>query len=142
MSKKTFFIICSFLLVLPIMVQAGPEHDHGQKNVEKIDGKVTTLEGVLVCKNCSLKKDFGARSECKIRGCQHALKTTDGKFVEFLDNKYSQGLKDTKYAGKQIKVTGTFFANANTMDVQTITVEGKTVSWCDNCASMDGCSAK
>ncbi len=28
----------------------------------------------------------------------------------------------------------------NTMDVQSITADGKKVSWCDKCKSMDGCA--
>ena len=142
MSKKTFIAICSVILLVPIMVLAGPGHGHGNKDMSKMSGEVTTLEGTLVCKNCSLKKEFGARSECKLNGCQSALKTTNGHFVDFLDNKYAKDLHGEKYAGKQLKVTGTFFASANTMDVQSFSVDGKTKSWCDHCTSMDACSTK
>lgn len=142
MTKKVFIVICSVLLLLPVMVLAGAEQNHGNQDIDKMNGKTTTLEGTLVCKNCSLKKEFGARSECKINGCQQALKTSDGRFIDFLDNKYAQDLKGKKYSGKKIKVTGTLFAHANTMDVQSITTSGKTVSWCNHCSAMDGCAAK
>ena len=142
MSKKSFLVVCSILLLIPILAFAGDGHNHAQKNIENMNGKITTIEGTLVCKNCSLKKEFGARSECKLNGCSHALKTVDGRFIDFLDNKYAKDLKGDKYAGKQIKVTGTLFAHANTMDVQTISHGGKIVSWCDNCTSMDGCATK
>ncbi len=141
MTKK-LLVVCSILLLIPIMAFAGDGHDHAKKNVENMSGQVTTVEGTLVCKSCSLKKEFGARAECKLNGCAHALKTADGRFIDFLDNKYAKDLKGDKYAGKKIKITGTLFAKAHTMDVQKISLDGKVVSWCDNCATMDGCSAK
>ncbi len=141
MSKKAFIAVCSILLLVPMMVLAGAEHEHAAADVSKMSGEATTLEGVLVCKNCSLKKEFGARSECKLNGCQTSLKTTSGKFVDFLDNKYAADLFGSKYAGKKIQVTGTFFANANTIDVQSYSIDGKSKSWCKQCTAMDGCSA-
>jgi len=142
MSKRTILVVCSFILLIPIMALAGDGHNHDTKNIEAINGEKATIEGTLVCKSCSLKKDFGARSDCKANGCSQALKTSDGRFIDFLDNKYAQDLKGNKYAGKQIKVSGTLYAHANIIDVQTISIKGKVISWCDNCAVMDGCASK
>lgn len=140
MPKKTFILICSILLVTPIIALAGDNHNHAQQDISNINGEIITVEGTLVCKSCSLKKEFGARAACKDNGCQIALQTADGHFVDFLDNKYAQDLKGQKYAGSQIKVTGTYFANAHTIDVQSFTVDGKTKSWCNKCQAMDGCA--
>lgn len=142
MSKKAFLVVCSLMLLVPLMVLAGPEHDHSKADMTKMHGEMKTIEGTLVCKSCTLKKEAGARSDCKTNGCQSSLMTADGEFIDFLDNKYAKELNGHDLAGKEIKVTGTFFASAHTIDVESYTVDGKTKSWCDHCSAMDGCAMK
>lgn len=101
-----------------------------------------TLDGKLVCMGCDLKKTQGANAACSKYGHKHALKTSDGKYVSLMENKYSNDLMDgEKYAGKNISVSGTYYADANTVDVKSFKVDGKKMSWCDHCKSMDACMA-
>lgn len=101
-----------------------------------------TLQGQLVCLGCSLKAD-GAKAACSEFGHSHSLKTADGQYVSFLHNQFSKGLvAGEKAHNKQVEVTGTYFANANMLDVKSYTVDGgKTQSWCDGCKGMDACKA-
>ena len=101
-----------------------------------------TFEGKLVCIGCDLKKAEGARAECSAYGHKHTLKTSDGRYINLLENKYSADLmSNEKYAGKDIKVQGVYYASANQLDVQSFTVGDNTMSWCGNCKGMDGCMA-
>ncbi len=135
MIRKTISVLAIMFLIAGISVIAG---------VDKADhSKHANFEGTLVCMGCDLSKTEGARSECKVYGHDHALKTADGKYVIFLENKYSADLiSGEKYHNKKVKVHGIYFANANQLDIETFEVEGKKKSWCGGCSSMDGCSAK
>jgi hypothetical protein len=102
-----------------------------------------TLTGSLTCSNCSLKAD-GANAACSEHGCLTALKTADGRYITLMQNKFSQNLlANREYKNKPIEISGTFFANANVLDVKSYSVDGGTeVSWCGHCKGMDGCAAK
>lgn len=102
-----------------------------------------TLKGQLVCSTCSLKS-LGAHSDCSEFGCTHALKTSDGRMVTLMPNQYSKPLFSSKeLSNKSVEITGTYFANANMLDVQSYSVDGgKTTSWCDHCKTMDDCKTK
>jgi len=101
------------------------------------------FDGQLVCLGCDLKGNQGARAECSVYGHDHALKTEDGKFINFLENKYSADLMaGEKYHNQQIKVHGIYFADANLIDVEWFEVDNKTKSWCDHCKQMDSCNSK
>ncbi|KAA3632951.1 MAG: hypothetical protein DWP97_10090 [Calditrichaeota bacterium] len=149
--KKGLLLVAAMLFIIPLTVDAGcgscgsekPGHTHEEGHShDAMKANVKTIEGTLVCLGCSLKAD-GAKSECKVNGCSHAVKTADGKYINLLNNKYSKGLiKGGDMHNKPIKITGTYFANAQTLDVQSFTFDGKTKSWCDHCSAMDGCMAK
>ena len=101
-----------------------------------------TLKGELACTSCSLKAK-GAQSACSEFGCSHALKTSDGRFINLMQNKFSKNLLgDKKNHNRPVEITGTFFANANMLDIQTYVIDGgKKMSWCDHCKGMDACMA-
>ena len=76
----------------------------GEKKAE-MKAENATFEGKLVCLGCDLKKAEGARAECSVYEHKHTLKTSDGKYVNLLENKYSADLlKGEKYSGKDIKM--------------------------------------
>lgn len=135
MIRKTAIVMFLFLFVAASSGMAGDDkkHRHGTKaNSPK------TFEGTLVCLGCSLGKEEGAHSECKVFGHDHALKIGDGKYISFLPNKFSKDLiSGEKYHNAQVSVTGTFFAKANTLDVESFKVEGKAKTWCTECSAMD-----
>ncbi len=133
MYKKTALLIVLVFLFSVIPVTAGDKTS---------SGKQAEFEGTLVCLGCSLKSDDGARAACSTFGHKHALKTAEGKYVNFLENQYSADLMaGKKYHNAEVKVQGVYFANANLLDVETFEVGGKQKGWCGGCKSMDGCSA-
>ena len=108
----------------------------------KAEGKHASFEGKLVCLACTLKNDEGARAECRNFGHTHALKTEDGKFISFLENKHSEDLfKGEKYGGKNISVHGVYYADPNLLDVESYKIDDVTMTWCETHSVMDGCSS-
>lgn len=102
--------------------------------------KEANFEGKLVCMGCDLKKADGASADCSAYGHKHAVKTTDGHYINFLENKHSKDLvHGEKYHNKDVKVNGVFYANANQLEVKSFEVDGKAMSWCDHCKGMDAC---
>lgn len=133
--RNNLVILCLMLLIAAVAIQAG----------ETTKGKAAheTFDGTLVCLGCDLKKAEGARAACSAFGHKHALKTADGKYINLLENQYSKDLlAGEKYHNKKVSIHGIYFANANQLDVETFTVDGKKKGWCDGCKSMDGCMAK
>ena len=134
---KTFAgFMMAALLVLAVTAYAG------DKPVEQ-KTKHATFEGKLVCLGCDLKEAEGARAACSVYGHRHMLKTKDGQYVNFLENKYSKDLiKGEKHRGQSIQVEGTYYPDAHTIDVETFTVDGKKMGWCNHCKAMDSCPFK
>ncbi|MFH1891726.1 MAG: hypothetical protein ABIK83_03485 [Candidatus Zixiibacteriota bacterium] len=98
------------------------------------------FDGKLVCMGCDLKKADGAGAACSAYGHKYAVKTADGRYINFLENKQSEDLvSGEKYHNQDVKVQGVFYANANQLEVKTFEVDGKTMSWCDHCKGMDAC---
>ena len=144
MFKKIMVLTLAAMLLVALPLFAG---DTKEVKVEKATategGQHQTFSGQLVCLGCSLAKADGARAECGAFGHTHALKTEDGRFINFLENKYAVDLlKGEKYHNQQVEVHGVYFANANQLDVETFKVGDKQKGWCDHCKSMDGCGAK
>jgi hypothetical protein len=144
MIQKTVVLMAVLLLIVGSATISYGDQCASRGKSAKLEGKAETVtfEGKLVCVGCDLKKAEGARSECSFNGHRHALKTSDGRYISLLENKYSADLvKGEKYSGKDIEVQGTYYANANQLDVKSYTVNGKEMSWCGHCKKMDGCMA-
>jgi hypothetical protein len=140
MMKKLSLLVLVILSALAVFVMAEEKegHDHGT-----ITEAQKTIEGTLVCTGCSLKKYEGAQSQCSVYGHTHSLRTSDGKYINFLPNKFSDALmKGEKYHNQKVTVTGVYHASANMLDVQSYTVEGNKSTWCDGCKAMDGHASK
>ena len=102
--------------------------------------KQANFEGKLVCMGCDLKRADGASAACSAYGHKHAVKTSVGRYINFLENKQSEDLvSGEKYHNKHVKVQGVFYANANQLEVKTFEVDGKSMNWCDHCKGMDAC---
>jgi len=131
--KTVASLIMAALLVLAITAYAVDDP------VEQKD-KHASFEGKLVCLGCDLKKAEGARAACSIYGHDHVLKTKDSTYISFLENDYSKDLiSGEKYHDKEIQVTGVYHDKANMLDVETFTVDGKKMGWCNHCKAMDHC---
>lgn len=126
-------LVMTVLLAFVIPVYAGD-------NPVEQKGKHASFEGKLVCLGCDLKKTEGARAVCSVYGHKHALKTKDGRYLNFLENDFSKDLiNGKKYHDKKIEITGIYHQTANMLDVETFTVDGKKMGWCDHCKAMDQC---
>jgi len=145
MLRKSFALAAAILMISAVTALACG--DNAQKtgssamiNSEK--PQQVTLKGQLVCSTCSLKAQ-GAHSACSEFGCTQALKTADGRIINLMRNKFSSHLiSDKALHNKPVEIAGMFFANANTLDVQSYSVDGgKKMSWCDHCKTMDACMA-
>ena len=131
--------VLSFMVVL--LASAVVIADSKNKADSKT-GEYKTFSGTLVCQGCDLKKNEGARAACNVYGHKHALKTDDGKYINFLENKFSEDLVNgEKYQNRKIKINGNYYASANMIDIDNFTVDEKMKSWCDHCQAMDGCMA-
>lgn len=137
MIKKVLALATLFaFLAMSTVALAGDDAE--KEKVEKAaHGEYT---GTLVCLGCSLKGE-GANAQCADFGHTHALKTEDGKYLTFLPNKFSSNLlAGEKFHEKAVAVHGVYYANANQLDVQSYTIDGKDYGWCDHCTAMDGCA--
>jgi len=102
----------------------------------------TAIAGQLVCMACELKAGEGARAACGEFGHKYGLKTTDGKFLGFLENRYSKDLiAGEKYKDKDLVIHGHHHIAANLIDVESFDVDGLKISWCSHCRAMDSCNA-
>ncbi len=132
--------ILSFILVAMLVTAAIAQTD---SDATEPKDKHTSFEGKLVCLGCDLKKAEGARAACSVYGHKHVIKTEDGKYISFLENDFSKDLiNGEKYHNKDIRITGVYHDNANMLDVETFTVNGKKMGWCNHCEAMDGCPFK
>ena len=135
MFSKVFGLLLAVVVVIVLPLLMGTS-DTVAKSTE------VTISGKLVCQGCELKKADGARAACSVYGHRHAIKTADGKYINLLENQYSESLlKGEKYHNKDIVVSGRHFIEANLIDVKSYEVDGKKKSWCGHCDVMDGCSA-
>lgn len=150
MIRKSLTLTAAVVLISAMTAMACGKDAGEQTSATQAGAKIAsetpqqvTWKGELVCLGCSLKA-IGAKSACSEFGCSHTLKTADGRYVAFLQNNFSKALLAGKdMHNKPIEITGTFFANANVLDVQSYAVDGgKEISWCDHCKGMDACTAK
>ncbi len=111
MIKKTLFVMILIMAFASISLFAGQAKVSTaiEKGETAVKAKHANFEGTLVCLGCSLKKGEGARAACKANGHTHALKTKDGRYINFLANQYSEDLlKGEKYHNKEMKIHGIF----------------------------------
>lgn len=146
MSKKVLILAVASMFVLAAALSAqnmdkGMKDKAGDKAMMK--GVEKSFTGTLVCEACDLKASMGARSACKVYGHNHAIKIGEGKYVNFLENKYSIDLiKGEKFANKEITVSGIYYPTANILDVEKVAAGDQKLSWCEHHNAMDGCMAK
>lgn len=144
---RKFFALTALLMLMSTvaaMACSGDSQKTGSSAMINSESpQQVTLKGQLVCSTCSLKAQ-GAHSACSEFGCTYAVKTSDGQMVTLMPNQYSKPIFSSKeMSNKPVEITGTYFANANMLDVQSYSVDGgKTMSWCDHCKTMDACKTK
>jgi len=135
MLSKIFGLLFAvvFVIVLPLLAVTTQSSGRPAE---------TVIEGKLVCMACELKAGEGARAACGEYGHEYGLKTAAGKYLGFLENRYSKDLMaGEKYLDKTIVVHGHHHLAANLIDVESFEIDGKKISWCGQCRAMDGCNA-
>jgi len=140
LKKSTLMLVLAVFMAGAVLVVAGTQKPAttGKNKVEN-----ATFKGTLVCLGCELSKAEGAHAACSVYGHRHVLKTADGKYISFLENKFSEELiKGKQYHGKTVEVHGTYYPQANVFDLETFTVDGKQKGWCDMHKQMDSCPFK
>ena len=129
--RNSLFTLVILLIATATLMAAGD-----------IRAKSAEFEGTLICQVCELKQAEGARAACKAYGHRHTLKTDDGRFINFLENKYSTDLiNDAKFHNAKVKVSGNYYTKNNLLDVELFQMDGKKSSWCEGHGTMDGCMA-
>ncbi len=142
MKKSILLLSCLILLVGTISFAEGDNAYSGKVHNKKMSGVERTLKGELVCLGCDLKES-GARSDCTSHGHSIRLKSQNGLYLTILSNQYSTSLlTDAKMLHKPIEITGYHFANAQTLDVISYTIDSTFISWCTLCSKMDNCAQK
>ncbi len=127
--KKVLLFSVAVLLVVTVSALAGSKGEH------------KAFKGTLSCLGCDLKKSEGALSQCKIYGHKHAIRLEDGKYISFLENDKSADLiKGDKWHGQDVEVHGTYYKDANVIDVDSFKFGDKSYGWCEAHGAMDMCS--
>lgn len=140
MFKKVLILATIFAFMATSAVLFAGDDTEAEKTTKVETATPGEYSGTLVCLGCSLKSE-GAKAQCSDFGHTHALKTDDGKYLTFLPNKFSSDLlAGEEFHNKAVAVHGVYYANANQLDVETYSVDGKSYGWCDHCTDMDGCA--
>jgi hypothetical protein len=142
-QKKDFLLSRSAgLFILMLAITIGPFlAGFGQAERNSFHA---TFEGVLVCSASDAGEKGGIDGGCSIYGHRHALRTADGRFINFLENKNSEGLiNGGEYHNKAMRIHGLYYSDTNLLDVDGFEVNDRPARWCSNHNVMDGCiSAK
>ncbi len=76
------------------------------------------FKGTLVFLRCDPTDTDATWAECTTYGHRHALKSSDGSYVNLSDNRNSADLiKGEKYLGKTVKVNGAYSTDSNQVDI-------------------------
>jgi hypothetical protein len=120
---KTLMLLLLFATVAVAQQQAEPK----------------SFTGTWTCLNCDLAgRDGSSRTQCEDLGHRHCLRLNNGKYLFFLDNDHATAL--IKGGGRhevRMSVTGTYFPNAHTIDVQSYVIDGRTTSWNEEHQKME-----
>ena len=102
-------------------------------------GELEKIEGEYICFGCTLKREKGAHAQCKIYGCDHALKLRDGTIWNFLENDKSKELIAGDFGDKKEKIVevvvwGWKFPEAQYIDVDhyKLCLKGEKEKICEN----------
>ena len=87
------------------------------------DSGTVVMEGTLLCRDCQLKKEYGYRAMCPIKGHHGTLQTKDGKIWNILDGDASEDLiHNSKLLGRTVRIRGRCFRRASSIEVDSYEV--------------------
>lgn len=87
------------------------------------DSRSVVMEGLLLCRDCELKKEYGYRAMCPLKGHHGTLQTKDGKIWNILDGDASEELiHNSALLGRTVRIHGRCFRRASSIEVDTYEV--------------------
>jgi hypothetical protein len=87
------------------------------------DSRSVVMEGTLLCRDCELKKEYGYRAMCPLKGHHGTLQTKDGKIWNILDGDTSEDLiHNSKLLGRTVRIHGRCFRRASSIEVDSYEV--------------------
>ncbi len=87
------------------------------------DSRSVVMEGTLLCRDCQLKKEYGYRAMCPLRGHHGTLQTKDGKIWNILDGDASEDLiHNSALLGRTVRIHGRCFRRASSIEVDSYEV--------------------
>ena len=87
------------------------------------DSRPVVMEGLLLCRDCQLKKEYGYRAMCPLKGHHGALQTKDGKIWNILDGDASEDLiHNSALLGRAVRIHGRCFRRASSIEVDSYEV--------------------
>jgi len=87
------------------------------------DSRSVVMEGTLLCRDCELKKEYGYRAMCPLKGHHGTLQTQDGKIWNILDGDTSEDLiHNSKLLGRTVRIHGRCFRRASSIEVDSYEV--------------------
>jgi hypothetical protein len=87
------------------------------------DSRSVVMEGTLLCRDCQLKKEFGYRAMCPLKGHHGTLQTKDGKIWNILDGDASEDLiHNSALLGRIVRIHGRCFRRASSIEVDSYEV--------------------
>jgi hypothetical protein len=87
------------------------------------NSRSVVMEGTLLCRDCELKKEYGYRAMCPLKGHHGTLQTKDGKIWNILDGDTSEDLiHNSKLLGRTVRIHGRCFRRASSIEVDSYEV--------------------
>jgi hypothetical protein len=87
------------------------------------DSRLVVMEGTLLCRDCQLKKEYGYRAMCPLKGHHGTLQTKDGKIWNILDGDVSEDLiHNSALLGRTVRIHGRCFRRASSIEVDSYEV--------------------
>ncbi len=87
------------------------------------DSRSVVMEGLLLCRDCQLKKEYGYRAMCPLKGHHGTLQTKDGKIWNILDGDASEDLiHNSALLGRTVRIHGRCFRRASSIEVDSYEV--------------------
>jgi hypothetical protein len=87
------------------------------------DSRSAVMEGILLCRECQLKKEYGYRAMCPLKGHHGTLQTKDGKVWNILDGDASEDLiHNSALLGRTVRLHGRCFRRASSIEVDSYEV--------------------
>ncbi len=87
------------------------------------DSRSVVMEGLLLCRDCQLKKEYGYHAMCPLKGHHGTLQAKDGKIWNILDGDASEDLiHNSALLGRTVRIHGRCFRRASSIEVDSYEV--------------------